>query len=154
MNFLMNIRKILPNYINKIYLRDYKYNYTRCLNYSIDDLNKTLITDKENYNKYIIYQNKLQMCNKVKQKNIKISDIDTIKLKLEDDTSFSVMYELFGGANAKIEHGPGMSKDRFLQDIDALRVVLGDNKKYNIEFIYQDKNEKCIKQINIVEIDN
>ena len=67
------------NYINKIYLRDYEYNYTRCLNYSIDDLNQTLITDKENYNKYIIYQNKLQMCNKFKQKNIKISDIDTIK---------------------------------------------------------------------------
>lgn len=80
--------------------------------------------------------------------------IDTIKLKLEDDTSFSVMYELLEGANAKIEHVPGMSKDRFLQDIDALRVVLGDNKKYNIEFIYQDKDEKCIKQINIVEVDN
>ena len=80
--------------------------------------------------------------------------IDTIKLKLEDDTSFSVMYELLEGANAIIEHGPGKSKDSFLQDIDALRVVLGDNKKYNIEFIYQDKNEKCIKQINIVEIDN
>ena len=80
--------------------------------------------------------------------------IDTIKLKLEDDTSFSVMYELLEGATAKIEHVPGMSKDRFLQDIDALRVVLGDNKKYNIEFIYQDKDEKCIKQINIVEVDN
>ena len=45
--------------------------------------------------------------------------IDTIKLKLEDDTSFSVMYELLEGANAKIEHGPGKSKDSFLQDIDA-----------------------------------
>ena len=51
--FLADFNSDITRYINKQYLADLEYNYTNCLNYSIDLLNETLKEDKINYDLYI-----------------------------------------------------------------------------------------------------
>ena len=87
-NFYNDLNEKKTEYINKEYLKMYENNYTLCLNYSNDKINETIKKDEENYNKYIIYINRREMCEKFNKKQLYIDNIDIIKLNIiESDIS-------------------------------------------------------------------
>ena len=71
-----------------------KKNYKICLNYSIDELNETIQKDKENYNRYIIYQNRFEVCEKIREKNYNICNIDTVKLNIKDSNIIEILKKI------------------------------------------------------------
>ena len=81
-DFLKELNNYSVKYINKEYLIKYTNNYTLCLNYSFNELNETLKKDKENFNKYIIYNNRLEMCQKIDKNKFNINYLDKIKLNI------------------------------------------------------------------------
>ena len=85
-DFLNELKISSTDYINKEYLIEYTNNYTLCLNYSFDKLNETLIKDEENYNKYIIYNNRLETCHNSNENGFNIYSIDTIKLNITNSS--------------------------------------------------------------------
>jgi hypothetical protein len=65
--FYDELNRYSEEYIDDNYIKEYFNNYTNCLNYSIDELNETLIKDEKNYNKYVIHNNKIEICSKMKE---------------------------------------------------------------------------------------
>lgn len=170
-NFLDELKIYSTEYINNDYLMEYKNNYTLCLNYSINNLNQTLEKDKQKYNKYIIYQHRLNICLKAKKNICKINDIDVIELNITDSNIIEILDKL----NKKQHINLNLfinSKDfsnnteKEMQDnIKELNDYLNDlcdttiNSKYN--FINEtkllldcDNNNYYINYLNLTYFDN
>ena len=93
-NFYDDVKLHSTEYINKDYLKAYEKNYKLCLNYSIDELNETLKKDEEHYTRYIIYQNRLEICEKIREKNYNIIDIDIVKLNINDSNIIKLLEKI------------------------------------------------------------
>ena len=90
-NFYDYLNANSTEYINKEYLQMYENNYTICLNYSKGQINETIKRDEENYNKYIIYITRKEMCEKRNKKELNIYDIDIIKLNLNESNIIEII---------------------------------------------------------------
>ena len=90
-DFLKELNNYSVKYINKEYLIKYTNNYTLCLNYSFNELNETLKKDKENFNKYIIYNNRLEMCQKIDKNKFNINYLDKIKLNITNSSIIEIL---------------------------------------------------------------
>ena len=93
-NFYYELELYSEKSINNDYVKRYQNNYTLCLNYSIDKLNETLEKDEKNYNKYITNQNRLDICEKIRVNNYNISDINIIKLNINDTKIIEIIEKL------------------------------------------------------------
>ena len=58
--FINNFKNGISLFIDNNYIEEIKKNYSSCLGYSINNLNKTIEEDKINYDKYIDYKNKME----------------------------------------------------------------------------------------------
>ena len=95
--FYKKYKEYSTEYINEEYLRNYKDKYTRCLtyqNYSLEELNKTLIKDEENYARYVLYLNKLETCTKFKINDFSLSEVDIIKLNITNSSIIKILEKI------------------------------------------------------------
>ena len=95
--FYKKYKEYSTEYINEEYLRNYKDKYTRCLtyqNYSLEELNKTLIKDEENYARYVLHLNKLETCTKFKINDFSLSEVDIIKLNITNSSIIKILEKI------------------------------------------------------------
>ena len=88
-NFFSELNNTNTKYLDKLYLENYRNNYSRCLNYSIDELNETIIKDEENYNKYFENVKKIELCRKLKEKENIIDNTDIMISDMIESSNFT-----------------------------------------------------------------
>ena len=92
--FYDELNRYSEEYIDDNYIKEYFNNYTNCLNYSIDELNETLIKDEKNYNKYVIHNNKIEICSKMKEREYNLSYEDIIGLNITNSSIIELIENL------------------------------------------------------------
>ena len=81
-NFYEKLDEDNTEYINNDYIKNYINKFKNCLNYPLEELNNIIIKDKENYNNYIIHENKLKICSKIKNDEYDIGVLNEILIDL------------------------------------------------------------------------
>ena len=102
--FFNELDKNSTKYIDKNYVINYKNNYSICINYSLDDLNDYLLKDQEDFNKYIIYKEKLEICSQIFENEYNLSNIDLTKLNITNSSINELIEKIYEKQSDSYEH--------------------------------------------------
>ena len=102
--FFNELDKNSTKYIDKNYVINYKNNYSICINYSLDDLNDYLLKDQEDFNKYIIYKEKLEICSQIFENEYNLSNIDLTKLNINNSSINELIEKIYEKQSDSYEH--------------------------------------------------
>ena len=164
-NFYDELKQYSREYINKDYLKIYENNYKLCLNYPIDKLNEILKKDEENYTRYILYKNRLEICEKIREDKFNISDIDLMKLNINIIEIIEKIKKEQSIINNETDLLDYNDTEEIKNNIIELNVYL-DNLceeifKYKFNFINEteillncDKNSYYLNYFNLTYFDN
>ena len=118
--------------IDNDYIIEYRENYTRCLNYPLEELNAFLRKDEENYQKLIIYNNRKSMCEN-KPSEIDQSYVNDIDIEALNITNSDIIEKING-----IKQNANPPEEDDLNQINDFLISLCDETH---EFVFTNQTE-------------